>query len=351
MYLMCKDNILAKIDFTKMIFEVYKPELMPFALRGAGIDLFSVRDWLSERVLNISRSNAKKIISSLGLNQNNRIAMCIACKGISLTDCYWLKVENDTKSTWENINLYTNTLSKAVAKIALTGEYVSIQGRIRTPEVTGQGAYAKCWRRINGKTYLYKSGSKQGNGIEHKIDVLCSDILDILGIEHVEYTLTTINNREVSKCENMTNEDLSICDMEYFEGYCNRNNINLRNWLTSQPLYFQMMIVDYLIFNTDRHSGNWGVYYNPNTGKVIKMHPLYDHNNAFDSNGDYMSKVISGKTLEECARYAKSKCNIDISKLEKWAKSGKTKLRFRTIFGNMKEYNNFLTRIKEYKSW
>ena len=61
---------------------------MPFALRGNNVDLFTVRDWISERVLNISRSNAKKIISALGLNQNNRIEICFACKGIALTDCY-----------------------------------------------------------------------------------------------------------------------------------------------------------------------------------------------------------------------------------------------------------------------
>lgn len=184
---MSKDIAIAKIDFNNMIFKVYKEELMPFALRGQGVNLFTVRDWISERVLNISRSNAKKIISSIGLNQNNRISMCFACKGLSLTDCFGFKTEDDTESTWDNVNLYNNSLSKAVAKIDLTGEYVSIQGKIRTPELTGQGAYAKCWKRINGETYLYKSGSKQGNGIEHRIAVICSNILDSLGIEHIEY--------------------------------------------------------------------------------------------------------------------------------------------------------------------
>lgn len=351
MYLMSKDIKIARIDFSNMIFEIYNQSLMPFALRGNNVDLFTVRDWISERVLNISRSNAKKIISALGLNQNNRIEICFACKGIALTDCYWFKSETDEKSTWEDINLYNNSLSKSIAKIALTGEYVSIQGKIRTPEVTGQGAYAKCWRRINGKTFMYKSGSKQGSGIEHRIDVLCSDILDLLDIEHVKYTLVNIDNREVSKCKNMTDDNLSICEMEYFEGFCNRNGINIIKWLSSQKLYYQMLIVDYLIFNTDRHSGNWGVYFDANTGDALRLHPLYDHNNAFDSNGDPMSKVISGKTLEECARYSKSKCKIDISKLEKWLKHPKTKARFKNLFGNMNEYKRFTERIKRYKSW
>lgn len=351
MYLMSKNNILSKIDFDKMIFDIYKPNLMPFALRGQGVSLFTVRDWMQDRVLDIHRVNAKKIISSLGLNQNNRIQICYACKGLSLTDCYWLKAENDTKSTWDNVSLYRNSLSNAISKIALTGEYVSIQGKIRTPEVTGQGVYAKCWRRANGGIYLYKSGSRQGSGIEHLIDVLCSYILDYLRIEHVRYSLTTIDNKEVSKCKNITTEELSICDMEYFQGYCNRNGINLNNWLSKQPLYYKMLIADYLMFNTDRHSGNWGVYFDANTGKELKLHPLFDHNNALDSSGDPMSKVISGKTLEECARYAKKHVDVDTTQLEKWLKTLKTKKTFKSVFGNLNQYNSLLQRIKTYNSW
>lgn len=351
MYLMSKNIKVARIDFNKMVFDIYNQELMPFALRGNGVDLFTVRDWISERVLNISRSNAKKIISALGLNQNNRIEICFACKGLSLTDCFWFKSETDNNSNWENVNLYNNSLSNAIAKIALTGEYVSIQGKIRTPELTGQGAYAKCWRRINGETFMYKSSSKQGSGIEHKIDVLCSDILDLLDIEHVKYTLTKIDNREVSKCKNMTDENISICEMEYFIGFCNRNGININKWLASQKLYYQMMIVDYLILNTDRHTGNWGIYFDANNGKPLRIHPLYDHNNAFDSSGDTMSKVISGKTLEECARYSKTRFSLKIDKLEKWLKHPKTKLRFKSLFGNITEYKLLIDRLKKFKSW
>lgn len=350
MYLMCKNTAIARIDFSKMIFDVYNNDLMPFALRGGGVDLFTVRDWISERVLNISRSNAKKIINALGLNQFKRVEMCLSCKGLSLTDCYWFKVETDEESTWENVNLYSNTLSNAVAKIALTGEYVSIQGRIRTPEITGQGAYAKCWRRINGSTYLYKGAGDRR--IEHKLDVLCSDILDLLNVPHIEYVLTTIDGKEVSRCKNMTDENISICEMEYFCGYCNRNNINLDNWLRAQELYYQMLVIDYLILNTDRHLGNWGIYFNSNTGKPLGLHPLYDHNNSFNSASDgFKSQVINNKTLEECAKYGKSRCNIDLKPLEKWLKQSKTKQRFKSIFGSMGEYHLLLDRIEKYKSW
>lgn len=178
----------------------------------------TVYSWLENRVLHLSRSNAKKIISALGLNQNERIKICFACKGLSLTDCYWLKSENDT-ITWADVNLYENSLSSAIAHIALTGEYVSVQGRVRTPELTNGGSYAKCWRRLKDGIYMYKTGSLQGTGKEYLVDILCSDILEKLEVSHVIYTLGQSGLRPVSKCKNMTDINLSICEIDYFEGY------------------------------------------------------------------------------------------------------------------------------------
>ena len=351
MYLMSKDIEVALINFDTNTFKVYKPDLMPFDLRGKGVDLYNVRDWLSDRVLSISRSNAKKIVSALKLNQNNRIQICLACKGLSLSDCYWLKAFNDTESTWENVNLYRNSLNKAIAQIALTGNYVTIQGKIRTPELTGQGVYAKCWKRMYGDIYLCKSGSRMGKGNEALVEILCSDILEQLDINHVDYIQSNAGGRIVSRCRNIANENISICEIDSFRNYCNRENLDLNKWLESQKLYFQMLIVDYLILNEDRHSGNWGIYFDANTGKPLRLHPLFDHNGAFDNNGDKMSKAIDGMTLKEAAKYGKTKVKVNTYKLETWLKDRATKFRFRKIFGRDREYNEFIHRIKEYKSW
>lgn len=351
MYLMSKNIILAQIDFDKFIFNVYRPDLLPFAIRGENVNLFSVYSWLTQRVLSLSRSNAKRILDSLSLDQNNKMAICFACKGLSLTDCYWFKSENDTYSTWESVNLYTNSLSDAVARVALTGEYISIQGHINTPELTNAGAYAKCWRRGKDGIYLYKTGSMHGSNKEYLVDILCSDLLDRTCVSHVIYTKGQSGLRPISRCKNMTNQTFSICDMNYYAGYCSRNNINLQSWLEKQKDYYDMLIVDYLINNTDRHTGNWGVYFNADTGVVLKLHPLFDHNLALDLNGDTRSKVILGKSLEECAKFAKHRSYLDISNLYKYAKTAAVKKRFYDIFQRSDEYVKFMERLKMYKSW
>lgn len=347
MFLMSKDTVVAVINFDTFLFDIKQQDLMPFALRGEGVNLFTLRDWLADRVLSISRSNAKKIIDVLHLNQNDRIGMCFACKALSLTDCYWLKVEG-SKHMWKDVNLYDNSLSKAVARVALTGEYISVQGRIRTPELTVNGAYAKCWRRINNELYLYKASSGQDNKKEHLVEILCSDILDILGVEHVKYEEANSGLRKTCRCKNMATQKLSICDMEYVYGYGNRNKINVDAWLRKQPLFFEMLVVDYLINNTDRHTGNWGIYFDADTGKAVSLHPLFDHNLAMYLDGSPMSKVIEGKTLEQCARYAKTKTNITVEKLKKWVSKSDTKKRFKKIFGGTKEYDAFIDRINKY---
>ena len=64
------------------------------------------------------------------------------------------------------------------------------------------------------------------------------------------------------------------------------------------------MIVDYLCSNPDRHLQNWGVYYNPDTMEIKGLHPLFDHNNAFDTGvmGDKNhSSHFLNKTLKENA--------------------------------------------------
>ena len=45
--------------------------------------------------------------------------------------------------------------------------------------------------------------------------------------------------------------------------------------------YYSMNIIDYLIGNTDRHWGNWGVWVDNRTNKMMGLHPLMDFNKAF----------------------------------------------------------------------
>lgn len=170
-------------------------------------------------------------------------------------------------------------------------------------------------------------------------------------MEHVKYSLTKIEETEVCKCENLTNENKSICSLLEYALYCEKNRISAAKWIIEQELYYKTLIVDYLIFNSTRGLEDLGIYFDSNSGECLGLHPLYGNNKAFNTNGSEMSTLIKDKTLKECAKYAKRKCNINIDELEKWANSRRTMKRFYNIFGNYKEYIRFNRRIREYKTW
>ena len=100
-----------------------------------------------------------------------------------------------------------------------------------------------------------------------------------------------------------------------------------------------MCIVDYLIANRDRHGGNWGLYYNPDTMELVSTHPLYDHNNAFDiewinnPDADYQ---FNDMTIRQAANYAVKKCDIKITEEIQ-----------RSDFLTDRQYKCFMERAKE----
>lgn len=352
MLLMCKDIEVAKYNEPVDTYIVYREDLLPLELRG-NFNLTNLFLWLINRVISTSRSNAKMLLNALQLSQTNKLVVCYACKGLSLMDCYWLK-ESGSTDTWGSVSLYRNSFSDALSNIALTGNShgrpFSIQGRLHTPELGDNGSYAKCWRRFKGKIYLYKAGT--GRREEYR-EVLSSMILDKLGISHVEYTLSESCFITVSRCELMTSETISIAPIEELYNYCTRNGINVMDWLWKQRGFCEMLIADYILWNKDRHFSNWGYYFSPDTGEVLGLHPLFDHNLCLFKQEDViLSQAIAGKTIEEAARIAKLRYNgVNTDALLIWLKNRKTRALFRKYLKSNVEYKELVNRVLRYRKW
>ena len=110
-----------------------------------------------------------------------------------------------------------------------------------------------------------------------------------------------------------SNPDCAITD----NIYCNQNGKNLIDETISidSENFFKMCVVDYLISNSDRHSQNWGFYVNNYNGNIICLHPLYDHNNAFNK-GDMKASdggpsiIYSGQSKKDVAKYSIKRCSL-----------------------------------------
>lgn len=311
-----KDMPVLRFNIAKMMCEVYNESYIPYQLRNAieydtacsAKNYNAFLSYLSSRTLPMSRENAKKIHNALGMSQaqdpQTRARFSLAYNSISLQDNFWVHEEKERKS-WSDVDIRQNKLSRVLSDVALHGYSVSIQGTIHTPEVATNGAYAKGWRREDGKLYLFKKG--YNNGKESQIEVSVSNILDKCNVKHVKYHKVMEDKTYYCKCECMTNQKLNILPACDFISYCTRLGLDWKKEvmrIDSESMY-KMFIVDYLISNTDRHNLNWGFFFDCDTMQILGCHPLFDHNNSFSEdaikNDSLRSLVIEEVTMRSLA--------------------------------------------------
>ena len=335
-YLKLEDTNVLKFNTSERIYEIQNASLLPFSLRNNIVDtrslatkndneklniLFHNQETLSyffyNRTLSVNRENAKYIMNQLHIKQNNdfetRYKAMILCKALSVSDNYW--ITNDVKEQWKDVNLKSNPLHETLQQIALFGNTLSITGKLHTPELTNQGAYSKAWYRENDELYLYKASTIGGN--ESEREVLASKILDCFNIPHVPYELTKKEDKLVCKCANMNLENTSIVDAVEYDVWCSKKGKNVFDEAVKidSDVFYKTIIADYLLSNSDRHLSNWGFFMDNKSGEIIRLHPLFDHNNAFDKNfmrepnGGHC-QLIPGKTQKEAALYALKRCDF-----------------------------------------
>ena len=123
-----------------------------------------IQSFLARRVLNLTRTNAKKILNAYNFSQEDDISIkcriALICHGVSMSDSYWIKSIRD-KRLWKDPNIRKVSLSKVVENIALNGEVLTATGSPgnNSAELFTKGVYAKVWQRgDDGFCYLRKRG-------------------------------------------------------------------------------------------------------------------------------------------------------------------------------------------------
>ena len=300
---------------------IYEEKLLPFSLQKEDLtyeDFFF--NWLSVRPLSIGRTNAKAILNNAGIPQNS-LTIARICHGMNLSDCYWVK-EREEDTSWDKDNLYDHDMDPLYADTALTGKSHHLsKDKFHTPELTAQGVSAKCWIKENDGIYLYTVGRKE---------LPASEILDVLGIDHVHYEKAEqlkeyLSKDRIKKIEDVgeiivrskliTNQQQGIIPFEEFAVWCANQEIDdeyEEAKRRDEKSYYEMQIADYILNNSDRHVGNWGFYFDVEENKLQGMYPLMDHDHSFDEEETLMSQTNEGKTLLEAARIAQAQLNLPV---------------------------------------
>lgn len=281
-----------------------KNTLLPLDLNLSGEGLAK---WLKNRTIPKNRAYVNNFLSKCGLHLNRPMNIIKVSKGLSLNDCYWV-VEEGFEGTFEKYNLYDNRFSKVLALIAFTGYGSSVRTSLAScPEFTTNGMLPKCWRRINGTIKLYKGGTTGGynTGNEPYSEFYAAQVAEKLGFEHVEYGLSKWNGELCSTCELFTSKKYSFMPigrivtsgaMKAVKAYCEELGEEYISALND------MLVLDAVICNTDRHFGNFGFLIDNETNKIAAPAPLFDHGNALFNYAGYDDL----ESLENLSAYAQT---------------------------------------------
>ncbi|MCC8080962.1 MAG: hypothetical protein LIO80_02935 [Lachnospiraceae bacterium] len=290
--IMHMDRRVARID-TSGRCKVYFPSFMPYHLylddTTADVDTLvnnvtNFYYWCATRVLTLDRTYAKEILNSIGMKQavtdRERAQIALSYRCASLTDVFWVK-DHSERISFSDVNLYDNHLSNAFIDISLRGRQYTVDNRNLARDLSTNGCFPKAWKRVEGGFLLLKDGGEEAV----RRELLASRVARCFDLSQVLYEEDMFDGERVTVSVNITSKEYSIVPMESFEVYSLNHERNTRKYILSldRHNYYMMNIIDYLVGNTDRHWGNWGVLVRNATNKPVSLHPLMDFNQAFYS--------------------------------------------------------------------
>ena len=291
----CEFLVNDSFDETKLI-KILNRQHLPHSI----LDDKSLFKWISKRLIPANRIRYDRIISNYMNVCDNLFKFILDSYALSLSDGYWLKSVNDD-NTWETINYYDNDFNVDLLDIYLDSTISNECKPIAmSPSNNVCGILQKAWNIENGKRILLKRGK-----IEVYNEVIVSKILDEFSFDHVKYWFDLYNDKPVCKCENFTNENVELitaseiaeifnCGREDIAWYMKFINSKVKG---GEIKISNMLLIDLVLGNEDRHWNNFGVLRDIKTLKIVDVAPIYDNGNSLWISGFYNNLVKSKTTI------------------------------------------------------
>lgn len=292
------------LQATILSMDASRQKLFPLDLE---VNSEGIVKWLARRVIPKNRQFVDAILKTLGLSVNNTKGIIDVCMGLSLNDSYWVVPENFA-GRFADYNLYENRFSEALSLIAYTGIGGSREAFTTSPELTTNGMLRKAWRFVEGDGItLFKGGSEgaANTGREPYSEYYACQIAHKMGLNCVQYDLEKWKGILASTCKLFTDVDTSFIPigrilhpptlkacLDYYR--------NLGDSFVEQLC--SMIVFDALIYNEDRHFGNFGLLRNNHTGEIIAPAPIFD-------NGLSLFNYAMPEDIKNLREYAQTRSN------------------------------------------
>lgn len=278
--LMNKDRLIATLDITDTIAHITG---VHDSIPGY---IGNIQNWIDSRTSPVGRQNINTLLKLAEISTKQEF-LCIT-HGISLIDTLWVRKCGEVIN-WEQINPYKNRFSRIISEVAINGTYYGGNLRSPSPEYTLDGSADKCWKRENGQIYLYKTSGEKWSGITGNrpyCEYYASQVADKLIPNKQHFVHYRI---KVSKTKNNFNKPYVYCPIFTSEryGYVSIGESKFRYLgleeldemlpRESRIILREMLVLDSIILNYDRHNGNYGFIADNDTYNLKSFAPIFDN--------------------------------------------------------------------------
>ena len=300
--------------------------------------------WLETRAIDSHRANSRLLKKALRLAEKDDVSTVAHVNAATITDNYWIRPVG-SELTYADIKFSDDYFSN----LALKGNYDSFNraassNKSRTPELTNTGSFEKCWKLRNGRWWMYKRANHSEMfselfvyelGVALNFDMAIYERGDGY-IKSLDFTDSASVNFEPASTFMGDNEDY-IDVVKTLKNICPE----------VIPDYIKLIFMDTIVANPDRHTNNFGLLRDTETGKIIAFAPNYDNNMALIARG-YPSKpnskdlliTLFNELLQEYPEYKQCVPTVDEEKIRNVLEKINMKVKTQTIIDLvMNRYN------------
>ena len=284
----CRRNIFDEPELFELLWHVdYRP-----------IGYRSLISFLEQRKAPKHRRHIQQLMERY--NCDDLEGFILVTRALSLNDTFWVRPA-DATILWRDVSLYTNEFNELISRAAFDGTLSETAMSSTSPEFGTDGFYAKCWIRDDSGVYLYKSGSVL-HVIEPVSEFLASQAAAIICPDSVMYDMKYHHGTLVSQCSLFTSEEIGLAKASnlFKSEQTIPELLQYFNTLGSGDQFRRMCILDALIFNSDRHYGNFGILFDTSDMRPLRMASIFDHNQSLFPDLDNGQLAKPDWYLEKC---------------------------------------------------
>ena len=301
-YLMNKNKKVALIEYNtninaiSEIYELLEFQYAPYALYAhQNTKSFNMtkemNHWFKNRGIPSWRKDLEKLLEKLHITSSEELL--VKAYGLSLSDQYWINPV-DTPLKWEDINFFTNDFEyKAFLTVSVLDSYEK-EVSLMSPNNSTDGMLQKAWIIENGERKLVK-GTYHMTNQEPLNEWLATNLCKRLGFDHCAYEVDVIQGKLVSKCKCFIqeNEEIITANDIFFSEKKENHVSEYMHYITilekhgiqnAKAQFENMLLLDYLVMNYDRHMRNYGVIRNVETLQWERVTPIFDTGESMQNN-------------------------------------------------------------------